>query len=76
VEDIGFEPDLVFADPPYDDEEAYSWLEGLDWSRLCRPGARLFVEARSGTSMPGWKRREYGGSVLFERRTERKPQEE
>lgn len=69
---IGFGPDLVFADPPYDYETAYDLLRELAWDRLCRPGARVFVEGGPDVRMPGWKRREYGSCVLFELRTEGK----
>ncbi len=68
---IGFAPDMVFADPPYDDGAAYEWLARRSWSEIAAPGGRIFVEAGPDMDMAGWKRRSYGGSLLFELKTGR-----
>ena len=75
LDGIGFMPDLVFADPPYDRREAYEWLARLPWNDIVAPGGRIFVEAGPDTEMAGWRRRTYGGSLLFEQQTGRKAEE-
>jgi len=75
LDGIGFAPDLVFADPPYNDGAAYEWLALRPWNAILQPGGRVFVEAGPGTEMPGWRRRSYGGTLLFELQTGREAEQ-
>jgi 16S rRNA (guanine966-N2)-methyltransferase len=70
LDGIGFTPDLVFADPPYGEPAAYDWLSQLPWRDMLAPGGRVFVESGPKTVMEGWRRREYGRSLLHELKLE------
>jgi 16S rRNA G966 N2-methylase RsmD len=62
--------DLVFMDPPYDDRDLYEWASSYPWDNVLSGDGTVFVEGPSGMSMPGWRKRRYGSSALFQREEE------
>jgi 16S rRNA (guanine966-N2)-methyltransferase len=58
-------PDLVYLDPPYRDDEIYSWAGLHNWESVLAPGGSVFVEAGQGRVLPGWETRKYGDTILY-----------
>jgi len=58
--------DLVFVDPPYEEDSVYSWIASVDWAASVTRGGLVFVESGAGKPPPGrsWTSRRYGDSRL------------
>lgn len=59
--------DLVFMDPPYRSVALYNWASSYNWEDLLSPDGVVFVEGPAKMSLPGWRKRRYGASALFQR---------
>ena len=62
---LGESPDLVYLDPPYRDDELYSWAGRYDWGSVLSGGGSVFLETGSGRDFPGWGERKYGDTFLY-----------